>query len=71
VEGELNLQGWLRPAGRSHPFFLFADVIMRALANAPYWHPTFPEHWDELREGWSELADDKEWTVWMAPENDK
>jgi len=46
-------------------------VIMRALANAPYWHPTVPEDWDELREGWAELADDKEWTVWMALEKNK
>jgi len=47
-----------------------SDVIFRALGNAPYWHPTVPEDWDELREGWSELADDKEWTVWMALEKD-
>ena len=46
-----------------------SDVIFRSLANAPYWHPTVPEEWDELREGWSELADDKEWTVWLALEN--
>lgn len=48
-----------------------SDVIFRALANPPYWHPTVPEEWDELREGWSELADDKEWTVWLALEKDK
>jgi RimJ/RimL family protein N-acetyltransferase len=46
-----------------------SNVIFRALAKAPYWHPTVPEDWDELREGWSELADDKEWTVWLALEN--
>jgi GNAT superfamily N-acetyltransferase len=46
-----------------------SDVIFRSLANAPYWHPTVPEDWDELREGWSELADDKEWSVWMSLEN--
>lgn len=46
----------------------FSEVIFRALANAPYWHPTVPEDWDELHEGWSELADDKEWAVWMALE---
>jgi len=44
----------------------FSDVIFRALAEAPYWHPTVPEDWDELREGWSELPDEKEWAVWMA-----
>jgi hypothetical protein len=48
-----------------------SDVIFRALANPPYWHPTVPEDWDELREGWAELADDKEWTVWLALEKDE
>jgi RimJ/RimL family protein N-acetyltransferase len=43
-----------------------SDLIMRALAGAPYWHPTVPEDWEELREGWSELADDGDWTVWLA-----
>jgi GNAT superfamily N-acetyltransferase len=47
-----------------------SNVIFRALAQAPYWHPTVPEHWDELFEGWSELADDQEWTVWLALEQD-
>jgi GNAT superfamily N-acetyltransferase len=49
----------------------FSDIIFRALAKAPYWHPTFPEDWDELYEGWSELADNKEWTIWLALENDE
>lgn len=49
----------------------FSDVIMRALEKAPHWHPTFPEQWSELYEGWSELADDKEWTVWLALENEE
>lgn len=48
-----------------------SDVIFRALAKAPYWHPTVPEYWDELHEGWSELADDKEWMVWLAVEGDQ
>ena len=48
-----------------------SNVIFGALSDAPYWHPTVPEDWDELREGWSELGDDKEWTVWLALENDK
>jgi len=43
-----------------------SNIIFRALGNAPYWHPTLPEDWEDLREGWAELADDKEWTVWMA-----
>ncbi|HEY6074367.1 MAG TPA: GNAT family N-acetyltransferase, partial [Anaerolineales bacterium] len=46
-----------------------SNVIFRALADPPYWHPTVPEVWDELREGWSELADDNEWKVWLALEN--
>ncbi len=48
-----------------------SSIIMKALANAPYWHPTIPEEWEELREGWAELADETEWTVWMALEKDK
>jgi GNAT superfamily N-acetyltransferase len=63
----------IRQAGKGDNEYLasLSDVIFRALAEAPYWHPTIPEDWDELREGWSELADDKEWTVWMALEKDK
>ncbi len=45
-----------------------SHIIMEALANAPNWHPTIPEDWEELREGWAELADDPEWTVWLALE---
>lgn len=48
-----------------------SDVISRALAQPPYWHPTIPEDWEELREGWSELAGEKDWTVWMALDNDE
>jgi len=48
-----------------------SNVIFRALAKAPYWHPTLPEDWDDLYESWSELADDKEWTVGLALENDE
>ncbi len=48
-----------------------SDVISRALGQPPYWHPTIPEDWEELREGWSELADEKDWTVWMALEKDE
>jgi GNAT superfamily N-acetyltransferase len=56
-------------AGDNENLANLSDTIFRALAEAPYWHPTVPETWAEMREGWSELADDKEWTVWMALEN--
>jgi GNAT superfamily N-acetyltransferase len=46
-----------------------SNIIFRALGDAPHWHPTVPEDWPDLHEGWSELADDKEWTVWLALEN--
>jgi ribosomal protein S18 acetylase RimI-like enzyme len=49
----------------------FSNTIFRALAKAPYWHPTVPEDWDELHEGWSELADDREWNIGLALENDE
>jgi ribosomal protein S18 acetylase RimI-like enzyme len=63
----------IRQAGTGDNQYLgsFSDVIFRALANAPYWHPTVPEDWEDLHEGWSGLADDKEWTVWMALENNQ
>ena len=48
-----------------------SNVIFRALAKAPYWHPTVPEDWDELREGWSGLPDEEEWTIWMALEDEQ
>ena len=48
-----------------------SNTIFRALAKPPNWHPTLPEDWNDLREGWSELADDKEWTIWLALENDQ
>jgi GNAT superfamily N-acetyltransferase len=48
-----------------------SNIIFRALAKAPYWHPTVPEDWDKLYEGWSELPDEKEWTIWMALEADE
>jgi ribosomal protein S18 acetylase RimI-like enzyme len=63
----------IRKAGPGDNEYLgsFSNIIFRALAKPPYWHPTVPEDWDELREGWSGLADDKEWTVWLALENDQ
>ena len=48
-----------------------SNVIFRALAKPPYWHPTVPEDWDDLYEGWSELADDREWTIWLALDTDE
>ena len=53
-----------RLAGMSH-------LIYRELEKAPFWHPTPPELWDELREGWAELADDESVTVWLALDGEK
>jgi len=63
----------IRKAGAGDNAYLgsLSDVIFSALAKAPYWHPTVPEDWDDLREGWSELADDKDWTVWLALKNEE
>lgn len=63
----------IRRAGKGDHTHLgsFSNVIMRALAKPPYWHPTVPEDWEDLREGWSELADDEEWTIWLALEQDE
>ncbi|MFZ0548021.1 MAG: GNAT family N-acetyltransferase [Candidatus Promineifilaceae bacterium] len=46
-----------------------SPIIMRELAKAPYWHPTPPEVWPELEEGYAELATDPEVRVWMAAED--
>ena len=63
----------IRKAGKGDNALVgsLSDVIHNALANAPYWHPTPQEVWDELKEGWLELPDLQEWTVWLAIENDK
>ncbi len=63
----------IRKAGKGDNAYLgsLSNVIFRALAKAPYWHPTVPEDWDELREGWAELADEKDWTVWLALDKDE
>jgi len=47
-----------------------SHLIFRELEKAPYWHPTPPETWDELREGWAELADDQTVTAWLALEGE-
>ena len=71
VEGPSGVT--IRRAGKGDNDHLggLSPIIMNALASAPYWHPTIPEDWEELREGWAELADDNEWTVWLALEKDK
>ena len=48
-----------------------SDTIYRALAESPTWFPVMPEVWEDLRQGWSELATDKEWIVWMAFEGSR
>jgi predicted GNAT family acetyltransferase len=60
----------IRPAGAGDNDHLgnLSHIIMQALASPPYWHPTIPEDYLELKEGWSELADDKDWKVWLAIE---
>lgn len=70
---ELSAQVTIRKAGPGDNAHLgsLSNVIFRALSKPPYWHPTVPEGWDDLKEGWSELADDKEWTVWLALEEDQ
>jgi GNAT superfamily N-acetyltransferase len=61
----------IRKAGKGDNGLIgrLSHIIMNALANAPYWHPTIPDDYPELKEGWSELADDKDWTVWLALNN--
>ncbi len=63
----------VRRAGKGDSEHLgnLSHIIMEALSNPPYWHPTIPEDYPELREGWSELADDQEWKVWLALEKDE
>jgi len=48
-----------------------SHLIMRELEKSPYWHPTPPEDFPELREGWGEMADDKTVDLWLALEGDK
>lgn len=63
----------IRRAGKGDNEHLgnLSHIIMEALSNPPYWHPTIPEDYPELREGWSELADEAEWKVWLALENEE
>ena len=46
-------------------------VMLDALSGAPYWLPIPPESSISWKERWASRADDKEWMVWMALENDK
>jgi len=47
-----------------------SHLIMRELEKSPYFHPTPPEDFPELYEGWSELVDDETVDVWLALEED-
>ncbi len=58
------------PADSAHLANL-SGVIANALSKAPYWHPTVPEDYQELRDGWAELADQKNWTIWLAFEGNE
>jgi len=64
----------VRPVGKGDEERLksISHFMMNALAAPPYWHPTSPEDYLELEEGWSELATDKDWkSVWMAVEDEQ
>lgn len=56
-------------AGDNDNLASLSGVISQALSEPPCWHPTVPEDYTDLREGWSELADDNEWKIWLALEN--
>ena len=47
-----------------------SHLIMRELEKPPYFHPTPPEDYPELYEGWSELADDDTVDIWLALEKE-
>ena len=47
-----------------------SHLIMRELEKSPYFHPTIPEDFPELYQGWSELADDDSVDIWLALEGD-
>ena len=48
-----------------------SHIIYQELGKAPYWHPTPPEVWADLAEGWAELADDPTVNVWLAMEGER
>jgi len=70
VEGMVGVT--IRMAGKGDNALVgsLSNVIHSALAQSPYWHPTLPEDWIELYEGWSELPDEEDWDVWLAVEKD-
>jgi GNAT superfamily N-acetyltransferase len=43
-----------------------SDTIARHQSSAPRWHPFPPVDLPDLAEGRAELADDPEWTIWLA-----
>jgi len=63
----------IRRAGSSDGDHLagLSNIISHTLANGPYWHPTVPEDYQELRVGWFQLAENKDWTVWLAFEGEE
>lgn len=52
--------------GDNTHFAGISHLIFRALEKPPYWHPTPPDVWDDLKEGWAELADDESVAAWFA-----
>jgi GNAT superfamily N-acetyltransferase len=48
-----------------------SHIMADALSSAPYWHPTAPEEYLELKEDWAELAEDKDWKIWLALEGER
>ena len=48
-----------------------SHLIYQELAKAPYWHPTPPDVWPDLAEGWAELADDTTVNVWLAMDGER
>ncbi len=44
----------------------FSDIIWRHQVQGPVWGMTLPEDVAEMREGWAELLDEPDWTVWLA-----
>ena len=63
----------IRRAGRGDNELLgdLSGIIAQALSSAPYWHPRLPEEDDERREGWAELPDNQDWSIWLAMEKNR
>lgn len=85
VDGLLDLRQAVLPAARPVSGILIrragpqdgphlagmSGQIAREYEQAPFWHPTPPEAWKELREGWAELAGDDKVTAWLALDGDQ